>query len=42
VKEGIKYIFVEAKILDGRERHPAQEMLTSRMVHADREREKVP
>jgi hypothetical protein len=39
-EERIKYIFVEAKTLDDRERHPALEMLTSRTAHADRERER--
>jgi hypothetical protein len=40
VEEGIKYIFVEAKTLDDRERHPALEMPTSRMAHVNRERER--
>jgi hypothetical protein len=40
VKERIKYIFVKTKILNGREWHPAQEMLTSRTAHVDRERER--
>jgi hypothetical protein len=40
VEERIKYIFVEAKTLDDRERHPALEMPNSRMAHVDRERER--
>jgi hypothetical protein len=37
-----KNIFVEAKSLDDRERHPAIEMPISKTTHADREREKTP
>jgi hypothetical protein len=40
VEERVKYIFVEAKTLDDREQHPAPEMPSSRMAHADRERER--
>jgi hypothetical protein len=31
---------MDAKTLEDQERHPALEMLTSRMAHADRERER--
>jgi hypothetical protein len=37
-----KIHFVEAKTLDGQEWHPALEMPTSRMAHAERERENTP
>jgi hypothetical protein len=33
---------MEAKTLDDPERHLALEMLTTRMAHADRERENTP
>jgi hypothetical protein len=37
-RKGIKMI-AKARTLDDQERHIALEMLTSRMAHADRERE---
>jgi hypothetical protein len=40
-EERIKYIFMEVKTLNDRERHPALEMPTSRMAHGDRERHNV-